>query len=365
MQEQFRSKSTGEPLVKLRLPIGRFLYELKDSSNMILVLLEVNASINSETYSTMQSNDITLSNYNMFILGKLIWITNKNTTMDGIAYNGTHHNILLKDDYDINDWVKTISIIYSIIRLNVYGLLMYLKISIVSGDTIQFNDLMSDTSIGDTMQTLYDTLKLKSNDDNGDIIDDQQNFLLGEASNDKGILNVLLMIKFISCTYNCDSNFTRYLLGIDYYSVIFTNLIYIMNMILRIVLDIFENMVSMCIHKLPIMVNHVLIADDTDTIIVILKALSIHLFGHNHNVLGYSKGNKHIRVIINRLLLKILILLRIYITVIETSEIGSNNYCLIKRVAHETEINNRKNLYSFSVKSVKIGNHGLIAIIWM
>ena len=330
MQEKFRSKITGEPLVKLRLPIEWFLNELKDSSNVILVLLEVNASINNEIYSINQSNDITLSNHNTFILGILIWITNNRTTEDGIAYNCTHHNILLKDDYDINDWVKTISdkmIIHSIVRLDAYRLLMCLKISIISGDKIQFNDLMSDTSIDVNMQTLYDTLKLKSNGDNGDMIDDQLNFLLDDASNDKGILNVLLMIKFISCTYNCDSNFTIYLLGIDYNSIIFTNLICILNMILRIVLDIFENMVSMCVHELLIMVNH--IANDMDTIIVVLRALSVHLFDYNHNVLGYS------------------------------------NYCMTKRAAHETGINSGENLYSFSVKSVKIGNHDLIAIIWM
>ena len=70
------------------------------------------------------------------------------------------------------------------------------------------------------------------------------------------------------------------------------------------------------------------------------------------NVIDESSRSRTINIIRN-----------IYITAIETEEIGDRNYCTTKEAAHETEINNTRTLYLGGIKSVRTSTHGLIEII--
>ena len=114
-----------------------------------------------------------------------------------------------------------------------------------SSDNPQFNNLISDNSTEVTMQILYDAVELKSNDDNnGSIIDDQENLIIDHVHAFNGTINdltsmisVSIEIKFIS-TYNYDPKVLMYLLDfvIDHIisqlsgNVIYTNLAYLIHL---------------------------------------------------------------------------------------------------------------------------------------
>lgn len=90
--------------------------------------------------------------------------------------------------------VETISngmIIVSVVILDKYGLLTCLVTSMLmnSSDNIQVNNSISDNSIDAIMQTLYDTMELKSNDNNRGIIDNRENFIAYHVHAVKGTIN--------------------------------------------------------------------------------------------------------------------------------------------------------------------------------
>lgn len=185
------------------------------------------------------------------------------------------------------------------------------------------------------LQTLFDVLKLNSkilitkltiNYQNEDMMNGQVNLLSYYVTNDTGIL---------------------------LNSIISTNLIYILNKVIQMVLNIFKNIANIHIHISQITVNHVLVVNDIDAIIV------IHLFEYHDNVLDHGDVNGLIQFTTRRLLLnlssniiEILISSGIDITIIQTGETGDNNYYMIKRVTYETKIYNHQNSYSFGINNV-------------
>ena len=293
--------------------------------------------------------------------------------------------------------INKIVVIALNIILDEFGLLLYfIQVKIMNlNDNIRLIDLINSSLINDSIsnsyndfrtdinslfisvniQTLYGMLelnlkilitKLTINHQQDDMINDQVNLISDYVSNDTDMLEVL--VKIINSTYNYNSNIIIYLLEfvINYIisallnSVISRNLTYILNNVVQIILGMSGNIVNMCIHKLQIIVNHVLIANGISTIIAIVRTLSIHSFDYDDDVLYYSGENELMQFTISRK--EVLISAEIYITTIET---GDDNNCMTKQFAKKTEINNNQNLCSFGIKFVKSGTHDLIEIIWL
>ena len=227
MEEQFihLSQESLVMLLCLQLQIEQFVCKSKDSHNVMVMPLEINASIRNNTCNINQLNGIALSNYDTlnYNLSNLNWIKDNSNIDDGMTYNFIYqdYNALLKNVYHKDAYVETINnytIIVSAVILNEYGLLTSLIISI--SITLNHNSIgyfMGNDDFSACLNGLRKTghgygwcikylFELKSkgsktglnNDNSSDVVHD--NGIMESEFAADGLLRVILNVKQRICT---------------------------------------------------------------------------------------------------------------------------------------------------------------------
>ena len=234
--------------------------------------------VSNKTGKTNQQNDYTF--LDIFNLSSLNWMNDSRNKQTDIADNVIcqNYNTLLKKKKNSYNQSMYNDMIVLDVNLDVYQFPSHLLLVKISN--IQFSDLTNNSPINDIISNDYHDFRFYINSSlvisviiqilitrltihyrNDNSMKDQENLSSGYASDNKDYIIIVLLN-----------------------SVISTNLMGILNKVVQIMLDIFENIFNMCIHRSQIMVNHVLVANDIDVTTAILRVLSIHSFDYNNTM---------------------------------------------------------------------------------